>query len=80
MMISFRLSEEIDQDILHEIRNIPKRDRSRTYREALRTHFFSERTEYPLHGNKIRLKLTEGDSRAIEVDLDKTLEDTLSNF
>jgi hypothetical protein len=38
--ISGKLHPEKDLDIIQEIRKIPKRDRSRTYREALRKYFF----------------------------------------
>lgn len=34
--ISAKLHPEKDLDLIREIRKIPKRDRSRTYREALR--------------------------------------------
>lgn len=34
--IQAKLNPAIDADLISEIKNIPKRDRSRTYREALR--------------------------------------------
>ncbi|HDR3524367.1 hypothetical protein ACTFSJ_27710 [Bacillus cereus group sp. MYBK12-2] len=37
--ISAKLNPELDQDLVQRIKKIPKRDRSRTYREALREYF-----------------------------------------
>lgn len=37
--IQAKLNPEIDADLIEEIEKIPKRDRSRTYREALRFYF-----------------------------------------
>lgn len=37
--INAKLNPELDADIIARIRLIPKRDRSRTYREALRFYF-----------------------------------------
>lgn len=37
--IQAKLNPEIDADLIDGIRKIPKRDRSRTYREALRFYF-----------------------------------------
>jgi hypothetical protein len=37
--ISGKLHPEKDKDLIAAIRKIPKRDRSRTYREALRKYF-----------------------------------------
>lgn len=37
--IQAKLNPEIDSDLIEGIRKIPKRDRSRTYREALRHYF-----------------------------------------
>lgn len=37
--IQSKLNPEIDADLIEGIRKIPKRDRSRTYREALRFYF-----------------------------------------
>lgn len=45
--VSAKLTHEYDSDLIEEIEKIPKRDRSRTYREALRFYF--------RHRNKINL-------------------------
>lgn len=37
--IQAKLNPELDADLIEEIDKIPKRDRSRTYREALRFYF-----------------------------------------
>ena len=37
--INAKLNEEYDSYIIEEIRKIPRRDRSRTYREALSWYF-----------------------------------------
>lgn len=37
--VSAKLTYELDLDLIEEIEKIPKRDRSRTYREALRFYF-----------------------------------------
>ena len=37
--ISARLHPEFDADLIEEIEKIPRRDRSRTYRDALRDYF-----------------------------------------
>lgn len=37
--IQAKLNPEIDADLITEIAKIPKRDRSRTYRDALRFYF-----------------------------------------
>lgn len=37
--INAKLNPEYDSEIINEIRKIPKRDRSRTYREALSMYF-----------------------------------------
>lgn len=37
--IQAKLNPEIDIDLIQEIKKIPKRDRSRTYRDALRFYF-----------------------------------------
>lgn len=39
VQISAKLNPELDADLIVEILKIPKRDRSRTYREALRFYF-----------------------------------------
>jgi len=39
--IQAKLNREIDADLIVEIKKIPKRDRSRTYREALRYYLKS---------------------------------------
>lgn len=44
--IQAKLNPEIDADLIEAIRKIPKRDRSRTYREALRFYLkHNEKTE-----------------------------------
>lgn len=40
--ISGKLHPVKDFDLVQEIKKIPKRDRSRTYREALREHFIKK--------------------------------------
>ena len=37
--LSAKLTNEYDSDLIEEIEKIPKRDRSRTYRDALRFFF-----------------------------------------
>jgi len=37
--INAKLNPEYDSEIIEEIRKIPRRDRSRTYREALAFYF-----------------------------------------
>lgn len=39
VQIAAKLNPEIDADLIEKIELIPKRDRSRTYREALRFYF-----------------------------------------
>lgn len=39
IQIAAKLNPEIDADLIEQIKRIPKRDRSRTYREALRYYF-----------------------------------------
>lgn len=39
IQIASKLNPELDADIIEAILKIPKRDRSRTYREALRFYF-----------------------------------------
>lgn len=39
VQIGAKLNPEFDSDIIERILSIPKRDRSRTYREALRFYF-----------------------------------------
>lgn len=39
VQIGAKLHPELDADLIERIRLIPKRDRSRTYREALRFYF-----------------------------------------
>lgn len=39
IQISSKLNPEFDADLIEEIEKIPRRDRSRTYREALRFYF-----------------------------------------
>ncbi|MHC8516214.1 hypothetical protein [Sporosarcina sp. ITBMC105] len=39
IQIGAKLNPELDADLIERIRMIPKRDRSRTYREALRFYF-----------------------------------------
>jgi metal-responsive CopG/Arc/MetJ family transcriptional regulator len=43
IQIAAKLNPELDADIIIEILKIPKRDRSRTYREALRFYFKHKR-------------------------------------
>ena len=40
--ISCKLNPEYDQLIIDAIKKIPKRDRSRTYREALKEYFIKQ--------------------------------------
>lgn len=39
VQIAAKLNPELDADLIEQIKRIPKRDRSRTYREALRFYF-----------------------------------------
>lgn len=39
IQIASKLNPELDADLIESIRKIPKRDRSRTYRIALRFYF-----------------------------------------
>lgn len=39
IQISSKLNPELDADLITRIEKIPRRDRSRTYREALRYYF-----------------------------------------
>jgi len=39
VQIAAKLNPEFDSDLIEGIRKIPKRDRSRTFREALRFYF-----------------------------------------
>lgn len=41
--INAKLNPEYDSEIIEEIRKIPRRDRSRTYREALLFYFRHQR-------------------------------------
>lgn len=43
--INAKLNPEYDSAIIEAIRKIPKRDRSRTYREALDFYFKHKKTE-----------------------------------
>lgn len=43
--INAKLNPEYDSFIMEEIRKIPKRDRSRTYREALAFYFAHQRDQ-----------------------------------
>lgn len=39
IQIAAKLNPEIDADLIKRIEKIPRRDRSRTYRDALRLYF-----------------------------------------
>lgn len=43
--INAKLNPEYDSEIIEEIRKIPRRDRSRTYREALSFYFKHKNAE-----------------------------------
>lgn len=44
MQISCKLNPVYDMEIIEAIRKIPKRDRSRAYREALKEYFKKQKT------------------------------------
>lgn len=46
IQISSKLNPELDADLIEKIKLIPRRDRSRTYREALRFYF----KHHPIEG------------------------------
>jgi predicted transcriptional regulator len=76
MMVSFRLSEEWDPDLIQSINQIPKRDRSRICRDAIRSFLSPGSVSAP----KIKLELTKDDKRMGEMNLDEKLDKTLSWF
>jgi acyl-coenzyme A synthetase/AMP-(fatty) acid ligase len=41
--ISAKLHPEYDQDLIHQIKRIPKRERSKIYRDALRKYLLDQR-------------------------------------
>lgn len=45
VQISAKLNPEYDAEIIEAIRKIPRRDRSRTYREALQQYFQKKERE-----------------------------------
>jgi hypothetical protein len=83
MMLTCRLSDQLDHDIIQEIDAIPKRDRSRTIREALRAFFYGQNintTGNHVDAHRIKLSLSDDDLKGGDVDLEDELEKTLSSF
>lgn len=80
MMLSFRLNPDIDEEIIEKVEKIPKRDRSRTYREALRQYFFGGNASLN-NAPSLKLDLSEEDKKkGNENNLDDVLNSTLNLF
>lgn len=83
MRLTFRLSSSADPDLIAAMEQIPKRDRSRIIREALRAFFYPTDTNTPERSPgapRIHLDLSAADLKEGDQDPNEKLDDLLSNF
>lgn len=83
MRLTFRLSESADPDLISKMEEIPKRDRSRTIRDALRDHFFGSNTNTPgetAAAPQLQLQLSGDDLREEDLDPDDKIDDFLDQW
>lgn len=83
MRINFRLSDEIDPDLIQAVEKLPKRALSQTCREALRAFLLDRGAIGPEKAKRspvIKIDLTDDDRREEDIDPDDKMDDLLSAF